>query len=149
MNGRGTLAGPIEAERTCGMDSVRTRRPLGRTDRRMLRVGDGVAVGVGVRVADMLYLLWHTRIGYWRAAKRWTGLVLSGHLDMIDNKRVDRAFGGNEFQAQLFLDCGEDGWGVRIGMFVGGPGHLKVEIPGEASVVDDGTMDLAGQGLSE
>jgi hypothetical protein len=44
----------METERTWGMDSVRTSRPLGRTDRRMLRVGDGVAAGVGVRVAIML-----------------------------------------------------------------------------------------------
>ena len=48
---------PMETERTLGMLSVRTRRPLGSTVRRMLRGGDWVAPIGGVRVADMRLLL--------------------------------------------------------------------------------------------
>jgi hypothetical protein len=43
---------PMETERRCGMRSVRTSRPLGRTVRRMLRGVEAVEAG-GVSVADI------------------------------------------------------------------------------------------------
>ena len=48
---------PMETERTWGMDSVRTSRPLGRRVRRMLRAGDAVERAAVVRVADMRLLI--------------------------------------------------------------------------------------------
>src|ERR1017187_6840405 len=65
---------PIETERTWGMLSVRTSRPLGRRVRRMLRAGDVVALAA--RVADMRLLetfIVSQPIGCWRGPRRTSG----------------------------------------------------------------------------
>ena len=37
-------------------------------------------------------------------------LVLCGLLDVVDDEDVGRAFAGFKFEAELFLQGGEDGW---------------------------------------
>src|ERR1035441_5026255 len=95
---------PMETERTWGMDSVRTSRPLGRRVRRMLRVGDA---GRGVRVADMLLLETYcvTGIGCWKGWGRveattdswggaWIEPLTEHHAPLvpIENRTCRRGF---------------------------------------------------------
>ena len=58
-----------------------------------------------------------TAVAEWQAP-----LVLGGPLDVIDDKDIDRSFGGLQFQAELLLECGEDG---RAGGIVGAGGSAR------------------------
>ena len=65
--------------------------------------------------------------------------------DLVDDDGFDGAFGGLEFETELFFQDGEEGWVVRVGSFFGGPFDLEVEVAFETRVVIDGTACLAAQ----
>src|ERR1035441_8369855 len=86
------------------------------------------------------------------------GSVFSWAVDRVDDEDLDGVFGGDELEAELFLESygergsvgGSCGGG---GIAPGGPGEVgEVEVAGEAAVVDDGTVagvaaDDAGEQL--
>ena len=73
------------------------------------------------------------------------GLVGGGLGDLIDDEDFGDAFGGLEFEAELFLKHGDEGRVGGVGSFFGGPFDLEVEVAFKAGVVLDGTTGLAAE----
>ena len=66
---------------------------------------------------------------------------------MVDDEGFYGGFGGLEFEAELLLECREEGgWGVgrEIGSVVAGPLEFEVIEAGKACLVDDGAVELMG-----
>lgn len=62
---------------------------------------------------------------------------------MVDDQYGNGFFGGFEFEAELLLDGGEEGWGgvIGVGRVVGGPLEFEIVAAGKSGFVDD---DAAG-----
>ena len=71
--------------------------------------------------------------------------VGGGVVDLVDDECFDRAFGGLEFEAELFLKNNEERWVGGVGSFIGSPFDVEVEVPFEVGVVFDGTASLAAK----
>jgi len=55
-------------------------------------------------------------------------LVGGGVGDVVDDDGFGDAFGGLEFEAELFLEDGEERWVGGVGSFLGSPFDLEVEV---------------------
>src|ERR1035441_456733 len=104
----------------------------------------GFAVVSTLAVCNLL----HKNGGKMGSSFPW-GLVLRGHLDVVDDEGVDGAFGGLELEAELVLDGGKDGNDIGATLLGGdivGPFEGDVGVAGEAGLVVDLAMDLIGEG---
>jgi len=61
---------------------------------------------------------------------------------LVDDEGFDGAFGGSEFESELFLQDGKERGIGGVGSFLGRPLDLEVEVSFESSVVLDGTASL-------
>src|ERR1035441_10229846 len=80
-----------------------------------------------------------------RGCAREGGSVFSWAVDRVDDEDLDGVFGGDELEAELFLESyrerGSVGGVGGAGVAQGRPGEVgDVEVAGEAAVVDDGAV---------
>ena len=77
---------------------------------------------------------------------------------MVDDESGNGAFSGDEFQAKLVLEGGEEGgagvFGLAVilagsGGAVRGPGEVEVVAGGEVGLVDDCAMEAAGEKVDQ
>jgi hypothetical protein len=72
-------------------------------------------------------------------------LVGGGVGDLVDDECFCGAFGGLEFEAELFLEDGEEGRVGGVRSFFWGPFDLEVEVAFEVGVILDGAACLAAK----
>ena len=76
-----------------------------------------------------------------------TGLIVGRFLDVINDERLYGTLCRDQFQAKLFLDCGEDPGEIRIGVcgVVRGPFQLECVVAGQLRLVENHAVHDAGQ----
>jgi len=75
--------------------------------------------------------------------------VFRGLFGAVDDDDVNGAFGCFEFEAELFLEGGEDRWSGRVPRRVSGPFDAEIVVAGEGGVIDDGAAGLCAQVFGE
>jgi hypothetical protein len=116
----------------------------------VVELRDGAGVGGPVAsMRSMVSFLANMRVVVSEGGAR--PLIFGWQLDVVNHEHGDGAFGGFEFESELFLNCRED-VGGRIGRGIGvggsilrGPLEGDVEAARDAGPVDDG----AAEGFSE